>query len=66
MKAVTVDILHMMVKDVETINRLFAQLLDTLAFEQVSTFRKKYTDYGYTVSFDESSRLVLLEKLKTP
>ena len=41
----TVDILHKMVKDVEVINRLFAQFLDTLSFE-------------------ESSRLVLLEKLR--
>jgi hypothetical protein len=64
MKTVTVDILHRMVKDVEAINRLFAQFLDTVAFERVNTFRKKYTEYGYTLSFEQSSRLVLLEKLR--
>ena len=64
MKTVTVDILHKMVKDIEAINRLFAQFLDTVAFERVNMFRKKYTAYGYTLSFDESSRLVLLEKLR--
>jgi len=47
-----------------SINRLFAQFLDTVAFERVNTFRKKYTEYGYTLSFEESSRLVLLEKLR--
>lgn len=65
MKTVTVDMLHKMVKDVEQINRLFAQLLDKQALERVNWFRKNYTSYGYTLSFDENSRLVLLEKLKT-
>jgi hypothetical protein len=64
MRTVTVDILHLMVKDVEAINRLFAQFLDTVAFERFSMFRKKNTEYGYTLSFEECSRLVLLEKLR--
>jgi hypothetical protein len=64
MKSVTVDILHKMVKDIETINRLFAQLLDKQAFERVNWFRKNYMPNDYTLSFDENSRLVLLEKLR--
>ena len=47
-----------------TLNRLFAQFLDTVASDRVNMFRKKYTQYGYTLSFDASSRLVLLEKLR--
>jgi hypothetical protein len=45
-------------------NRLFSQLLDKQALEQMKVFRKNYTSYGYTVSFDATSRLVLLEKLR--
>ena len=53
-----------MVKDIEQINKLFARLLDKQAFVHVKRFRKAYQAYGYTLSFDEESRLVLLERVQ--
>jgi hypothetical protein len=54
-----------MIKDVEQSNRLLAQPLDKKAGERANWFRKNFLSYGSTLSFDENSRFVLLEKLRS-